>query len=289
MLPSQSILPPIPDHARYLELSALPDTDPRPALKALAKTVDDALVVGLGAGLVRGLGAKVAGLHGFPAMSGPGCNVAATQADIFCWIKGTDRGDISARGRHITVLLAPAFRLERQVDGFRHRGGLDLSGYEDGTENPEGAAAVAATLVAGGPLAGSSFMAVQKWVHDLAHFDSLPRQEGDNIIGRRRSDNVELEDAPQSAHTKRTAQESFTPEAFVSRRSMPFSDAEGEGLLFVAFGRSFDAFEAQMKRMSGLEDGITDGLFRFSRPVSGANYWCPPVRDGRLDLAPVGL
>ncbi len=285
----QNVLAPIPAHGRYLELVAIPDTDPRPVLQALAGQVSDDLVIGLGAGLVQGLGAAVPGLHAFRALSGPGVEVPATQADLLCWIRGEDRGVIATRARELLALLAPAFRLDRMTNGFKYATGLDLSGYEDGTENPEGAAAVAATLVAGGPLAGSSFMAVQKWVHDLAHFDSLPRQEGDNIIGRRRSDNVELEDAPQSAHTKRTAQESFTPEAFVSRRSMPFSDAEGEGLLFVAFGRSFDAFEAQMKRMSGLEDGITDGLFRFSRPVSGANYWCPPVRDGRLDLAPVGL
>ena len=32
----------------------------------------------------------------------------------------------------------------------------------------------------------------------------------------------------------------FTPEAFVVRRSMPWAGAEGEGLVFVAFGRSFE-------------------------------------------------
>ena len=32
------------------------------------------------------------------------------------------------------------------------------------------------------------------------------------------------------------------------------------------------------------EDGIVDGLFRFTRPLTGGFYWCPPVADGRLDL-----
>ena len=68
---------------------------------------------------------------------------------------------------------------------------------------------------------------------------------------------------------------------------MPFASPEGEGLMFVAYGKSFDAFEAQLRRMVGLEDGIPDALFRFSRPVSGGYYWCPPVRDGRLDLRAV--
>ena len=57
------------------------------------------------------------------------------------------------------------------------------------------------------------------------------------------------------------------------------------GLVFVAFGRSLDAFEAQLRRMVGAEDGITDALFNFTRPVTGACFWCPPVKRGRLDLS----
>ena len=70
----------------------------------------------------------------------------------------------------------------------------------------------------------------------------------DNAIGRRKSDNKELEDAPASSHVKRTAQESFAPEAFVLRRSMPWAEGMRGGLNFVAFGKSFDAFEAQLKK-----------------------------------------
>ena len=34
-----------------------------------------------------------------------------------------------------------------------------------------------------------------------------------------------------------------------------------------------------------LDDGITDAIFTFTRPITGAAYWCPALRDGRLDLA----
>ena len=40
------------------------------------------------------------------------------------------------------------------------------------------------------------------------------------------------------AHAKRTAQESFDPEAFVVRRSMPWADGPRAGFRFVSFGRS---------------------------------------------------
>ena len=39
-----------------------------------------------------------------------------------------------------------------------------------------------------------------------------------------------------------------------------------------------------MRRMAGYEDGLIDGLFKFSKPVNGAYLWCPPVQDGKLDL-----
>ena len=132
-------------------------------------------------------------------------------------------------------------------------------------------------------------MAVQQWLHDFAAFDALGEARQDDSIGLRRSDNAELEDAPASAHVKRTAQEGFAPEAFVLRRSMPWSAGKQAGLVFVAFGKSFDAFEAQMRRMAGLDDGITDALFAFSKPVSGAYFWCPPLRGGWLNLAALGL
>jgi porphyrinogen peroxidase len=66
---------------------------------------------------------------------------------------------------------------------------------------------------------------------------------------------------------------------------MPWNDGARAGLVFVAFGRSLDAYEAQLRRMVGEEDGIVDALFGFTRPVSGAYFWCPPVKRGRLDLS----
>jgi deferrochelatase/peroxidase EfeB len=41
--------------------------------------------------------------------------------------------------------------------------------------------------------------------------------------------------------------------------------------------------------MAGLDDGLVDGLFRFTRPRTGGHYFCPPVREGRLDLSAFGL
>jgi porphyrinogen peroxidase len=290
--PQPGILAPAPGFSRYLEFSASSDSDPVAALKALAaRAINEDIVIGLGPGLVQKLGHPIEGLRPLPAISGPGCEIPSTQTDIWFWVRGDDRGWITHKARAFSQMLKPAFNLVRNVDGFTFDQGLDLSGYVDGTENPEGEDAFEAGIVqgAGKGLDGSSFVATQQWVHDLDHFDTLSEAERDDTIGRRIRDNEEFDEAPASAHVKRTAQESFDPEAYIVRRSMPWADASGEGLMFVAFGKTLDAFEVQLRRMAGLEDGIIDGIFRFTRPISGSYFWCPPVSNGCLDFTAIGL
>jgi putative iron-dependent peroxidase len=281
------ILAPVPPAARYVTFDLKARANPMRALAALAGLADgERCVVGLGESLLNAVGSPIAGLRAFPSSSGRGFEVPATPAALWCWLRGTDRGTLLHEGRAIERALAPAFECAQTIDAFRHGRGLDLTGYEDGTENPRGRKAVAAVAVTGQGtgLDGSTFAAVQQWVHDFGRFDAMSEREQDNAMGRRRRDNVELDRAPASAHVKRTAQESFDPEAFVLRRSMPWTDTTRAGLVFVAFGRTLDAFEAQLRRMVGAEDGIADALFKFTRPVTGAYFWCPPVRGGRIDL-----
>lgn len=277
---------PVPAHARHL-FFALDSREALPAvLDQLLPQVDgQSLILGIGAPLAKVLGREVPGLRSFPQLDAVVEN-PATQHALWLWLRGAERGELFLRAQALQQMLAPALRLVDSVDGFLHRGGHDLTGYEDGTENPVDEDAVAAAIVPGDVpgLAGSSFAAFQLWKHDLDYFKSLPQADQDNIIGRRLSDNEELDDAPESAHVKRTAQESFEPEAFVVRRSVAWTDERGAGLAFVALGFSLDAFEVQLRRMSGLEDGVVDGLYRFSRPLSGGYYWCPPLAEGGADL-----
>jgi putative iron-dependent peroxidase len=278
---------PVPPQARHL-FFALESAEALPTvIDKLVQLADGkSAVVGFGESLVQALGGQIEGLRAFPALTGVGVDNPSTQHALWCWLHGEDRGELLHRSRALEAALAPALRLVQMTEAFRYKTGHDLTGYEDGTENPHDEAAVAAALVGEGTdgLHGGSFAAIQQWQHDLDGFAAMPAREQDHIIGRRKSDNEELDDAPESAHVKRTAQESFAPEAFVVRRSMPWVEGNRAGLMFLAFGYSLDAFEVQLRRMSGLEDGIVDGLYRMSRPITGGYYWCPPRKDGRLDL-----
>lgn len=273
-----------------LSLALAPGADAAKAIKRLAAAFDSRWgTIGIGEPLARALGKKVPGLTTFPAMSAPGSGVPSTQQSIWMMLAGATQGTIFGNLQKIKALLGADFVIADSMPTF-HNASHDLTGYEDGTENPKGRKAVKAAIVpAGAGLTGSSFVAVQRWAHDLDYFSSLSPAKRDAAIGRRRDTNEEIETAPKSAHVKRTTQEDFEPNGFMLRRSMSFATDKTKGLEFICYVAHLDTFERQMRRMAGLDDGIADALFQFSRPVTGGYYWCPPLSGGRPDLRILGV
>lgn len=251
---------------------------------------DPERVVGLGEPFLQALGRSLDGLRAFRPLVGPGGAFPSTQADLWSFLGGSDAGTVLHRARTLAAGLAGAFTVAEEVPSFVFDGGRDLSGYEDGTENPKDQRAIEVAVVPGERpgISGGSFVAVQRWAHDLHALERMPPQERDHVIGRALATNEEIADAPASSHVKRAAQESFAPDAFMVRRSMPWGDRQSHGLYFVAYGKTLDPFERVLSRMAGLEDGIPDALLRFTRPLTGGCYFCPPLREGRLDLRVLG-
>lgn len=275
--PAILALPLAAGHALSLRLA--PGADPVRIAAALdGYPVEDRLVVGLGLPFLAALGRAIDGLRAFPALIGPGVSVPSSQAALWAYARAEDRGGALDTVRALLAALGTDVEVAEDVPTFTYQGGKDLSGFVDGTENPTGERALDAALRPD----GSSFVAAQRWVHRLDRMARMSPAEQGAVIGRDRETNEELADAPASAHVKRAAQESFEPAAFMVRRSMPWGDASEHGLFFVAYGRDLDLYERVMRRMVGAEDGVVDALFRFSRPVSGGYYWCPPAEGGRL-------
>ena len=279
-----AILAPCTAVGRTLLFRIAPGADVNRALKKLRKDVSpDCGVIGIGEPTFLALGRKIEGLRTFPSMSGAAVSIPSTQEALCFLLRGPDRGVLFDWTQEIRGIVGDAFVLVDVNDTFVYHGNKDLTRFEDGTENPKDDDAVAAAIRPD----SSSFVVVQRWVHDLSRFRGLGESEREMLIGRRAESNEEIEDAPDSAHVKRAAQEDYDPPAFMVRRSMPWASATQEGLEFIAHVESLDRYERVLHRMLGHDDGIVDGLFQFSRPVTGGYYWCPPVEDGRLDLSDV--
>ncbi len=155
--------------------SLTPGKRPQESLQTLVSLVDgENTVVGLGQSLVLSLGGAIESLRSFPARVGPGFEIPSTPTALWFWLRGEDRGELLHRTRSIQHALAPIFRLEKVIDAFQYGDSLDLTGYEDGTENPveEEAVKVAIASGLGEGLDGSSFVAVQQWIHDLDAFQA---------------------------------------------------------------------------------------------------------------------
>jgi porphyrinogen peroxidase len=289
------ILKPIPHLATYLSFN-LQSMDAKPSalvcLKQLLQAADgQRIVVGLSADLCKTLGLKAPReLRAFKTPAGSKLKLPETHIDLLVWLRATpaqDRGDLLAISRKVKALLGEAFVLAEAVEAFQHLSknstkSRDLTGFEDGTENPKGQKA----RDFGFALDGSSFLALQKWQHKWDNIAKMSPTEQNQAIGRNKQTNAELETAPPSAHIKRTTQEDFTlsdgTEGFNLRRSMPWSDGVNSGLMFAAFGKSFEAFELQLARMAGADDGITDAVFQMSKPITGSYFWCPPAVAGEI-------
>lgn len=280
------ILAPCTAVGRTLLFRVAPDGDVEGTLRRLSKDYPvECGVMGIGMPAVLALGATIEGLRTFPSMSGAACSVPSTQEALCFLLRGPDRGVVFDWTQQIRELLADAFVLTDSNDTFVYQKGRDLTRFEDGTENPKDEAAVAAAIRSD----GSSFLVVQRWVHDLTRFRGFDEERREMLIGRRTESNEEIEDAPPSAHVKRAAQEDYDPPAFMVRRSMPWAAATSEGLEFIAHVESLDRYERVLHRMLGHDDGIVDGLFSFSHPVTGGYYWCPPAAGERLDLRALGV
>lgn len=222
-----------------------------------------------------------AGARPFTEIEGPDVEGArrtapATQDDLLVWFASDAPDRNLASARRARAELAGLAELREETPGFRYFEHLDLTGFEDGTENPTGEERVSVAVLADGPGAGGSFVLAQRWVHDLAGFEHLGVAEQERVIGRTREGSVELDPLPEHCHVERVVLEGeLGEERQIFRRSFPYGDTSELGLFFLAFAADPTVLSDMLHRMFGLVDGHYDRLTGFSRAVSGAYYVAP--------------
>ncbi len=226
---------------------------------------------------------RPAGLHPFRELVGGRHRAPATPGDLLFHIR-SQRTDLCFElATHLMNRLAGQVTVVDEVHGFRFFDQRDLLGFVDGTENPTGVAAEAAVTVgAEDPAyAGGSYVVVQKYLHDLDAWNSLPVEEQERAVGRTKLNDIELPDdvKPTNSHvTLNTIEDPDGTERQIVRDNMPFgSVGRGEfGTYFIGYAASPEVIELMLRRMFlGEPPGNHDRLLDFSTAVTGGLFFVP--------------
>jgi putative iron-dependent peroxidase len=244
-------------------------------------------VVGVGAGAWDRLFGppRPAGLHPFPGFVGPRHTAPATPGDLLFHIRAKRLDLCFELAQRLTGRLTGHARVVDEVHGFRSFDDRDLLGFVDGTENPEGTAALAAVVVGDEDpgFAGGSYAVVQKYLHDLEAWDALPVEEQERAIGRTKLSDLELPDElkPANSHVAlNTIVDESGDERQIVRFNMPFGSvgAREFGTYFIGYARSPDVIEQMLTNMFiGRPPGNDDRILDFSTAVTGNLFFVPAV------------
>lgn len=166
---------------------------------------------------------------------------------------------------------------------FRYFDGRDLTGFIDGTENPQFPDDRAETALLGadaGIFKDGSFIFAQRYVHDLEKWKRLKVDAQESVMGRSKLESIEMDDdiKPENAHIARVVIEDNEGEEMeILRHSLPYGDGKGEqGLFFIAYTKNLAIIDDMLEHMFGTTgDGIHDRLLHFVTAVDGAYFFAP--------------
>jgi putative iron-dependent peroxidase len=294
----QAVVAPLTRAAIFLVVTLKSGLDSRAALRSLSadlaglvravafRDVDSSLscVMGFGSEAWDRLFGqpRPAELHSFRELRAGARHAVSTPGDVLFHIRAQRLDLCFELATQIMARIANAASPVDEVHGFRYFDARDLMGFVDGTENPQGNAAMEATIVGeeDAAFAGSSYVIVQKYLHDLEAWNALSTEAQELIIGRRKLSDVELDDSikPTSAHSALTVIVENGKEIKILRDNMPFGQAsKGEfGTYFIGYSRSPRTIEQMLENMFvGRPPGNYDRLLDFSRAVTGNLFFVP--------------
>lgn len=209
-----------------------------------------------------------------------GYSIPASQHDLWLWLHASGPDAVFNIARIAAVELADLATVVHEQPCFTYQASQDLTGFEDGTENPPVDEAIESATIPGD---GGSIVLLQRWVHDLDGFEALELSDREQVIGRTFAGSVELDPSPDNSHVARVVIEDEAGEELeVFRRSTAFGGVQEHGLMFLAFSADRARLQRMLERMAGAEDGVRDRLTEFSTPVRSAWYYTPPLERLRV-------
>jgi len=223
-------------------------------------------------------------LHPFREIQGRH-RAVATPGDILFHIRAGSMDLCFELAMQIVARLGDSVSIVDETHGFKFFDQRDMIGFVDGTENPTGKKSIDAVIVGeeDAVFAGGSYVVVQKYLHDIKAWNALPVERQEEIIGRKKLSDIELEDSvkPTYAHNALTSiVDDDGNELKILRDNMPFGQiGKGEfGTYFIGYARSPRRIEQMLENMFvGNPPGNYDRLLDFSRAVTGSLFFIPSL------------
>lgn len=225
---------------------------------------------------------RPASLHPFREFEAGSRKAPATPGDVLLHIRAEQMDQCFEFATIVMDRLRDAVQVVDEVHGFRYFDRRALIGFVDGTENPRGRDVPRYTLVGDEDEAfrNGSYVLVQKYLHDMTGWNALSTEQQELIIGRHKSNNVELDDEikPSRSHSTLTTLEVDGEEVKILRDNMPFGrPGAGEfGTFFIGYARTPAPIEQMLENMViGVPPGNYDRLLDFSNAVTGGLFFAP--------------
>ncbi len=291
-------------HQWYVHLSREPGanlTTIKAVIQNLRRVCADQgthLVLGFGPTLLKDLTSDVPNdfqpFETVKSVDGSGREAKGTQEELLVWMNSPRKDQIWKAQWDARQALTGHMKVARETMTFIYGNSLDMTGFIDGTGNPEAERDVEVAIVPNGqPGAGGSFILAQRWVHDLVGWNKQSVQEQEGVFGRTKPDSTRLAVQPAHSHLAHVElRQGATGDATkpkreeISRRSTPYAFHDGTvGLYFMAFCKAQAPFRERLRAMYGADGQVRDKLTDYSNPVSGSFYFAPSVEVLDASLA----
>ena len=222
-------------------------------------------------------------LKPFVACEGDDHKAPSTPGDLLLHIRSNRKDICFSLLKQVMEQFASSVELLEEVSGFRYLDSRDLTGFVDGTENPEDDDRATVALVADNDpeFINGSYINCQRYIHHLPKWEKQPVAEQEQIMGRTKKDDVEFssdQKAP-TAHIKRVNLKDDQGKSMeILRHSMPYGGAKESGLFFIAYSRTPKHFDLMLEAMIKPDQhGHYDHLMNFTTAVTGCAFFAPSV------------
>ena len=292
--PQRAILTALGEHQWYVHMSRTEGADLGVIKQALANVRADAASQGVEACLMFGptLLADLTDdipedFQPYPGYSSDDGKVAkATQEELLLWVHSAHKDRNWNVQYQLRTALKGHMAVARETIAWIYGASLDLTGFIDGTGNPEPDRQRECAIVPDGTAgAGGSHAIAQRWVHDLGYFFGLSPDDQENLFGRTRADSTRLDKQVPTSHLSHvelrdgeTADASKAKRNEIVRRSTPYALHDGTvGLYFLGFCKDQAPLRERMQAIYGMNGQVRDALTDYSTPASGSFYFAPSV------------